>query len=354
MNRSRSILPLLVSLAISGCVIPGPVTTPDAGTNFIVDEAPTSDLYGYTWDPEAFFLSMLPCGPECPAGPLLEEGGIHFERSRVAGADVLLLDAASGEFVAQTTGDELGSWLLQGIPTRSGPPFLAFSMGGTLVESPPVPLPDIPPAGDYLPTMVLKPISPYNSKCYLQEAARMSSTGIIQAVAKYLSAEAGSTVTVDDLLDDTKYGGVFVMWLYEPGPPILRFPAFDTGLTASPGTVLPINWAEPGAVFLPPEILAIQSDRGFVVDPSNPESSWGVTAVVLPPSEEVPTFVTLTFLDPTGRLEFSEIEIPIVPGVVGFGALQLNEAPPPGEEGPGEPEGPPGFDPLPPFPWLCQ
>ncbi|QAT86053.1 hypothetical protein EJ065_4503 [Corallococcus coralloides] len=316
-------------------------------------EGLTSRLNGFTVDPEAYFFNLAACAPppaQCPLPPLYAEFSPLLQRAVVKNAAITLLDSATGQPLAAsgviTASDANGVWTLDKVPTRRGAPYFVLSLvstemppipSGTLANNAPAqpPLPPLPPVpeGSYVSTLTVRPVVPAHSACVGLEALQMSDKGILEAVAKYLTAESSTPdvpIPVADLLDSAKFGGVTVFWLYRPGFPVFRVPAANTTVEASAGRVLNIEWAPVGA--LPPPLAPFQSTRGFFIPPGPPapNSSLGIVAVVHPPSPPGPPPVVhyeakdSTTSDPEGRpWVLQPLDLPVAPGTVTFAGLQM-------------------------------
>lgn len=312
-------------------------------------EGLTTRLSGFAVDPEAYFFNLANCAvppAQCPLPPLYAEFSPLFQRSVVRGALVTLQDTVPDPATGQppapgapVPSDAQGLWTMEKVPTRRGAPYFVLSVPGpgTVANdvAGPFPLPPVP-AGNYLTTMTVRPVVPAHSACVGLEALQMSDQGILDAVARSLSAEsAPATVTVADLLNPAKYGGVTVFWLYAPGFPVFRVPADNTTVEASSGRVLHVEWAPPGA--LPPALAPLQSARGFFIPPGPPaaSSSVGIIVVVQPPLMGPPATITYTVKDTLEiapgqgpRFVFQPLDVPQVPGLVTFAGLQLNSTVP--------------------------
>ena len=238
-----------------------------------------------------------------------------------------------------------GSWHVSGVTSRGEVPYFAFSVDGTIAPDEfGFFLPPIPPTPGYLPTLALQPIfTDRSTACFFQQSPQLGSTGILEATAKYLSAH-GKPTQVADFLDPTKVGGVVVWWSYSPGPPMMRLPAFGSGLEVGgelapvpAGTrVLALVWAPPGEG--PPDL---QSARGFFVTEegtasatsvTGPGSGIGLSVVVFPPSATgEPAFTSFKVVDP--GLQFGPIFTPVPPGIISFVGTQIFPPAPPETEG---------------------
>jgi len=297
----------------------------------------TTRVTGYAWDPEAWLLSFLECTQKClppiPAlPPLLLGNNPLFIRSVVGGTPVSMVDLDTGTSTAVTSAvpsDPLGIWTHPAVPSREARPYYPSSSGGgTLLPDPfvgpggPI-LSPVPPA-TYLPTVSLRPVLTEADDCMAVDIPMAGDNGILEAVAKHLTAKGTSTV-VADLINPGRYAGVTVFWLYSPGISSLRLPAFATTVEASAGQVLNVNWAPPG--LLPP---SIQATRGFFVDDGAPVSGMGISVVLVPAGGSAPASVTYSIKDPTtdaasGKpYKYRQIQARPLPGVITFAAPQLD------------------------------
>ncbi|RKG65754.1 hypothetical protein D7V80_22205 [Corallococcus sp. CA054B] len=317
-------------------------------------EGLTSRVTGFTVDPEAYFFNLAGCAPtpeQCQLPPLYAEFSPLLQRAVVENAAITLLDSATGQVLAESgvvaPSDANGVWTLDKVPTRRGAPFFVLSQvspempgmpaipSGKLANNAVMPLPppmltlQSVPEGDYVTTLTVRPVVPAHSACVGLEALQMSDKGILEAVAKYLSFE-GTSTTVADLLNPGRFGGVTVFWLYRPGFPVFRVPAANTTVEASAGRVLNIEWAPPGV--LPEPLNLLQSARGFFIPPGPPApySSLGLVAVVHPPSPPGPPPVVhfeakdSTTSDPEGRpWVLQPLDLPVAPRTVTFAGLQM-------------------------------
>jgi hypothetical protein len=308
-------------------------------------EGLTSRLTGFSVDPEAYFINLALCAPpgQCQMPPLYAEFSPLLQRALVRNVPVTLTDTLPDPATGQpppppppTVSNAAGLWTVEKFPTRRGPPFLVLSPAnqGTLANDVPVPMPPVP-VGNYLTTVSVRPVVPAHSACVGLEALQMSDNGIMDAVARRLSAE-GPAVTVADLINPARYGGVTVFWFYRPGFPVFRVPADSTTVEATSGRVLNVEWAPPGAL-QPTPLAPFQSPRGFFIPPGPPapSSSIGVVAVVhpaFPPGP--PPVVTYTVKDTKSDVAGGPVEgrpwlfpqplqLPVIPGVVALGGLQL-------------------------------
>ncbi|MFP2900007.1 hypothetical protein [Corallococcus sp. 4LFB] len=316
-------------------------------------EGLTSRLTGFTVDPEAYFINLANCAPppaQCALPPLYAEFSPLLQRAVVRNAPITLQDTVPDPATGRppdpappTLSSAAGLWTLDKVPTRRGPPFFVLSLGSlpalpaqpTLANDVPAPFPLPPvPEGNYLPTLTIRPVVPAHSACVGLEALQVSDKGLMEAVAKYLSLTDGTSVTVADLLNPARFGGITVFWLYRPGFPVFRVPASNTTVEASSGRVLNIEWAPVGA--LPPALAPFQSTRGFFIPPGPPapNSSLGLVAIVHPPLMGPPGNVTYTAKDATTSVpenrpwSLMPLELPQIPGLVTFAGLQMAPAVP--------------------------
>ncbi|MGQ0507697.1 MAG: hypothetical protein ACT4TC_20535 [Myxococcaceae bacterium] len=352
MSRALAVAVLFTAACTGTSTTPPPVPS-QALTVYGDYVSGATFVQGYAWDPEAFFFSLATVCPPPPAPcafpPLtLPEDpnlGLHFERSAIQGATVYLFDPAQGKpaFAASTPSKASGGWQVKNVTSRPGPPFFPLWADPSGQEKPtlkafgPTTLPPIP-AGDYGPTFVLRPIFTQFTDCIGMAAPLVSKVGVLDAVAKYLTA-TGTPTSVADLYSPAKFGGVVVTWLYASGPSALRAPAKGSTLGAavtSPASVtarvLHIDWAPPGVG--PPT----QSPRGFFVNDAVTASPQGLTVTLLTPAAQPPTLVAFTPGDPVTDAandrpwQFPPLPpMPIAPGTLSFNELQAvpRGSPPP-------------------------
>ncbi len=309
-----------------------------------VDVVPTTRISGLAWDPEAFFMSLVNCGDECPFPPLLNDGIPLYMMAAVGGGSVTAFDpVAVAPAVPPETTDPVGMWVLPKVPSRVGAPFfmLAQPQGALPTESI-AGLPPIPPA-DYLPTLTMRPISTVHSSCSSQEVLLASKKGILEAVAKHKTVVENVPTTVDDLVNPAKYYATTVFWLFHAGNGGLRVPASGTAVEASEGQVYLVDWAPP---FVPPAEL--RSERGFMVT-TDAASPMGITVVLVPntgapPPELIHYNIVDTVTSESARRPwfFPPIEAPIAPGVIAYAGFQMQY----------QPSELPGYE-IPPPPSVC-
>ncbi len=371
-SRSSRALPLLMGLGLlaTGCSLEQPPTTPEPSTPLYVDGAgKMTSLSGFSWDPEAFFFSLVTCGgPACPIPPLLGVGIPHYERSLIRGASVSIFDPMTGTPAGNASGPTAddGSWQVPRVASRGEVPYFAFGVDGSLPPEGPDGfgggfLPPIPATPGYLPTLTLQPIfTDRSTACFFQQSPQLGSTGILEATAKYLTA-TGKPTQVSDFLDPSKVGGVVVWWSFSPGPPFMRMPALQSSLEVggeglpADTKVLSVLWAPPGGG--PPDL---QSARGFFVAEEGtrvdgvvkgPASFFGISVAVFPPSSTgAPHFATFQAARADGPegppLAFGPVGTPVPSGVISFVGTQIFPLADPSQPGP-----PPDEDPTP--NWLC-
>jgi hypothetical protein len=295
---------------------------------------------------------------------MLAVGIPHFERAQVRGASVAIFDPMTGMPAGSAnapTGLD-GSWYVPSVASRGDVPYFTFAVDGSLPPEGPDGfgggfLPPIPPTPGYLPTLALQPIFTHlSTACFFQQSPQLGSTGILEAVAKYLT-DKGTPTQVSDFLDPSKVGGVVVWWSYFPGPPFMRLPAFGAGIEVGGGEgplpagtrVMGLVWAPPGGG--PPHL---QSARGFFVTEEGTETAGGVTGpfsgiglsvAVFPPSAGGPHFATFKAVHP-GGLQFGPVGTPVPAGIISFVGTQIFPPPDPSQPGP-----PADAEPTP--GWLC-
>lgn len=322
---------LVFACALAGCDLQStPPEEPQVGGPYgDIGGDDTTHLSGRVWDPEAYWIDFAYCGDPCPLPPLVAPGFVLYERSVVAGATVSLFDPLTNRLAKSSRPTtETGIWEIHGVPSRPGVPFFALgthdpaALGGkpALSNGNNTTLPPMVP-GAYVPTFSMRPISTQWTQCLGQVSELLSDTGILEAVAKHRSL-SGTPVTVADLQNPQKFGGVVVWWMYLPADAAVRVPAFGTEMQANVGEVLPIAWAPPGV--LP---AAIQSRRGFFVKTDMKSSPIGLTAIVLPPATGFTTEVQFRAVDPVTDAAqkrpwtFPALPpVPVAPGI-SFGQL---------------------------------
>ncbi len=307
----------------------------------------TSRVSGLAFDPEAFFFNLAGCGNPCPVPPFLSEYSPLYVPAAVRGAAVLTFDVAQqqpGPIGEPAIGDSRGRWTQPAVPARYNPPYFMLATGAGALRDPAVPpapdeprgppLPPVPPT-TYLPTLNLRPIiTGQNGTCVSQEAAHIGKNGILEAVAKHLTATGTATV-VDDLVNPGRYWANTVFWFYAAGNPALRAPAdgisLETTLTGGAHQQFAIAWAPPGV--LPPFLN--QSTRGYYVT-NTPISPLGVYVVLLPrqpgpPPSGIQYVIkdTITSTAANRPWLFQPITGNIGPGAVGFVGAQMQYPPNP-------------------------
>jgi hypothetical protein len=311
-------------------VVPRPVFMPAEQVQ------PTTRVSGVAYDPEAFFINLANCGGRsCPIPPFLSEGIPLYLRSAVRGAQVLAFDveqAQPGPVPGPpAAADGAGIWVLPNVPARFTTPFFTLATGAGVMPDPSEaigpPLPPVAPT-EYLPTLTLRPIfTGPSGTCVGQEAAHIGKNGILEAVAKHLSA-TGPATTVGDLINPQRFWGTNVFWFYEAGNPVVRGPAdgisLEVDIKGGPHRQLAIDWAPPGV--LPPFLN--QSTRGFYVTNAS-ISPLGVYVVLLPVQGPPPTEIkylikdTLTRAQALRPWQFPPLPGGIGPGVVSFTGIQM-------------------------------
>ncbi|MFL5345840.1 MAG: hypothetical protein ACJ8AT_13700 [Hyalangium sp.] len=316
-------------------------TAPDESTFFPEAEympagamTPTTRVSGVAWDPEAFFMSIAACGPNCTMPPFLSEGIPLYQRSAVGGASVLAFDPVAGHPVGPpATSAPIGFWQLPQVPSRGDAPFFIVSTGQGSIPSTPVlpnpPFAPIPPT-QYMPTLTMRPIRTVWGHCTSQEAVSVGSNGILEAVAKYLSVVKGQPTQVTDFLDPTKFLSVVVVDAFHAGNFDLRAPADSVAIEATAGQVYYIDWAPPG---VPP--ASLRSTRGFIVNDTATTASLGIAVVLLPSNGPPPPVIAYTLKDTkTDNVArrpwvFPPVAAPPAPTIIGFLGLQAQYAPGP-------------------------
>ncbi|HEX8698549.1 MAG TPA: hypothetical protein VF815_06920 [Myxococcaceae bacterium] len=290
----------------------------------------TTRVSGLAFDPEAFWVNVANCGRTCPIPPFLSEAMPHYLRSAVRNAGVLTFDVAQqqpGPIGAPAISDAQGLWVHPSIPARYNPPYFMLATGSGAMPDPSEPLgPPAPavPATTYLPTLNERPIvTGQNGTCVSQEVAHIGKNGILEAVAKHLTA-TGTNTTVDDLVNPSRYWTTKVFWFYAAGNPALRVPAngiaLEVNVTGGPHQTFVIDWAPAGV--LPPFLN--QSTRGFYVT-NAPVSPMGIYVVLVPVLQGPPPS-SLLFLAKdtvTNAATFRPWTFPPIPSSIGPGAVSF-------------------------------
>ena len=246
----------LALLAQTGCD-DGSSALPDQG--LYTDGGFTSaTIEGYVWDPEVFWNALASCPPvngQCPLPPIILPGTPLYGQAAVANALVGLFDPTQPTqtmplpYMAEAPTRFDGGWDVVGVPLRPAPPFFAVAatIPGMGADG------GAGPVTHYFPTLTGKPIATRTTLCLAQSTGIVGDTGVLDAVAKFLTL-TGHPTTAADLVDPTKTGGVAVFWLFMPGPSALRVPAFGSTVTADQGQSFTVSWLPPGT--LPPTQLA--------------------------------------------------------------------------------------------------
>jgi hypothetical protein len=359
-----STVTLLLVSAVTGLACNGGggvVTPPDSSRGEFADlGTPKARLSGSVFDPEAFFYSLA----NFPPDPVPENNpppalfaGIPFLIHSALPDTVVI--AQSGTTLAAQSEPSLptGEWQMTGLPVNgttyeylAQPPTSDIQLGEGLPSPPFAPI----PLARYFPTRSLLPVVPNQTYCLSQVANAVGSKGALEGIAKFQSL-GGPPVSVSDLLNPAKSGGVVLTWVYAPSPLLDLFlipsgdarPMSRLGITmaSNVGTVYALEWAPPGA--LPPEL---QSEMGYFVSDQGP-SSLGYYAVVLPPgaasTQLHATFTDLVEDPEQGRpWTVPDVRATVYPGVSFRRHWAVMEGPPPDEDA--EP------GPAPDFKWLCQ
>jgi hypothetical protein len=286
-------------------------------------------ISGVAWDPEAYFIYLTECGPTCPMPPFLSEGIPLYQRAAIRDAAISAFDPLTQTTTgAAVTTDGVGIWTLPQVPSRSTAPYFVVSAAqGTIpTEQIGPPLAVVPPT-QYVRTLTLRPLSTVGGSCLSQEAIHIGSTGVLEAVAKYLTAN-GKPTLVEDLLDPTRYHSVTVLGLFHGGNGANRAPADLTSVEVSVGQVYHIDWATPGTS--PAER---RSARGFIVTES-PTTPVGFAVVLVPATLPRPAQITYkvkdTKQDAVARRPwvYPPISAPPQPGLVTFIGAQMGYQPP--------------------------
>ena len=319
---------LAVAGLLSSCTLSNSdATAPTNQPIFAAPPAGNTTVSGFVWDPEAFMYSFFMCNPpppappSCFAPPVAVPGLPDFDLSVVSGAGAGLFDPLQPgtPVLASALTPVDGSWALTGVTTRSDVPFFPIASppadATTALPSGPPGYPTAPPAKNYFQSITFQPIDTQFTQCLSQADFLASDSGILQAVANYLTGN-GTPTTAADFVDPTKWGGAAVVWLTQGG---VYVPAFGAMVQADQGTMYYIGWAPPGV--LPPALG--QSDRGFYVDHVGGDAHAPMGLAVLLLSTPSATGVNFTFSDdqtgdghPWAFPPFPTLPIP--PGMVSF------------------------------------
>lgn len=333
-----AILGALCTVA-TGCTLGDDRPETDAGTHVFIDAgAPSTHIGGFSYDPEAFFLNLTACGSECQSGPVLSPNSELFVHSTVHSGTVGMFDPVSAAELGQpASGAADGLFDIPALPNAAPLVFPTLSNGqltdaGTL---PPV---------KYVKTLTYRPVVLGNAGgCFFVESAAISEVGILSAVAKFLSSE-GTATTVADLTNPAKFGGVAIVWMFQPAyVPIFRVPSSKTTVTQSDGRLLHLDWAPPGDPGAPAQL---QSARGFFVAKGDTTSNLGLAVVLLPPSKHELRFTatdTVTSSIAYRPWTFPAVDLHIPAGSVAYAPLIMLPIP--------DPTGINVADPLP--DWVC-
>ncbi len=346
---------LLGALAFTACEPGQPYVVKNGSENFGQTVKPdVTQVHGYTWDPEASLYLAATSGikcerekntsPDCPIIPMsFGMPGLTTAApyAVLPGIEVSLFDPLNpaGPGLKGEPAGTNGAWRVD-VPSRSDVPYFAIANappGAPQLNPPPAGYDALPPGAEYLTTMDLKPIVPYPTLCMSQPATMLTDHGILGAVARHLSA-TGSSTTVRDLLNKTRYGGVLVVWQLAPGPGGVHAPGAGTRTLSDKGQVFHIDFIPP-SIPLPEPVDALRSERGFIVatktpDPEDPpgppeladSSAIGVTVVLAPPNsgDPVPLNLKLEDADPTRLKDGTQWvypqlpPTPVAPGMVTF------------------------------------
>lgn len=266
---------------------------------------------GVAFDLEYFQWSTGHCPPPpedetppsdaCPEPFLVPMYSPHLDASPIPRARVSVVDPDYSKMVSsESVTDFTGAFNLRGvIPSREGYAHLRAEIDKTApapAGEPAVPHawdPRVPPFPEvaYVPTITAFAIESGTASCINQRAVLLSDRGILDAVARHLSTPS-KPVSVANLLDPARFGGVLVWWNREPSDMMYWKPAKGVTTEVSTGTTYSVSWDLPGA-----GPAGAQSPLGFFVS-ADPAANIGLTATVLPPSGESGTLVTATVTDP--------------------------------------------------------
>lgn len=298
----------------------------------------TTKVSGLAWDPEAFFMGVAACGQACTMPPYLNEGIPLYQRAAIGGATVLPFDPVAVATAGPPANSApIGFWQLPKVPSRAEAPFFIVSAGtGTIPSAPilpnppffPIPPSQFTPTLQYMPTLTMRPIRTVWGHCTSQEAVSISSNGVLEALAKYLTVVKGQPTQVQDFLDPTKFLSVVVVDAFHAGNFDLRAPAAAVSVEASAGQVYYMDWAPPG---VPPANL--RSARGFIVNDTATTAPYGIAVVVLPAMGPPPPVINYTIKDTVTDAAakrpwvFPPVAAPAAPTIIGYLGLQAQYAP---------------------------
>jgi hypothetical protein len=295
-------------------------------------------IAGLAWDPEAFFLALVGCGPPgvCPFPPFISEGLPHFQRAAVTNVALQAWDPITQAAVGNAFNSAPnGFFEVEGVPSRADVPFYMYAAGQGVLAQPAGPDPQIIPT-TYLPTLNTRPINTMFSTCTSQETVLIGRNGVLEAVAKYLTSQGRPTV-VSDFLNDRLYHSVAVVATHHAGNQAVRAPADGISLEGTQGEVYVIDWAP-----LPADTL--RSARGFIVT-NQPTSPVGFNVVLYRATNPRPTTISYKFKDtrippanpstPDERLwaaqrrpwVYREVQEPPHPGVITYIGAQMGYKP---------------------------
>jgi len=255
---------------------------------FVDGGTDTTALSGYAWDPELSFIYLRTCegSPDECSPALVPHSGV-LSVALLKNATVRVLDGATGleQDTAPTPTDDKGLFFIPKVVSRASPVYLS-STGGAPAPSE-VSLPFPLATATYQRTVNLRPILMDYSLCANLQAVRASDTGVLQAVAKYLTLH-GKPTAVADFINPAKYRGVAVWWLLVPQVSFFDVPVDSSTVHASRGVTLNLGWKAPGQ-----GPAGLQSERGFYVVDS-PFSDLGLSVTLLPTPTTTTSTVTFT------------------------------------------------------------
>jgi hypothetical protein len=333
------------------CTLSEAEPPPDDDGVYLPDQKAETSVVGFLFDKEAFFFSAATC-PSC-GGFVARGDGPNLQRSLIQDGAIKVHDTQSLSAVATSRAptDEKGTWRSTPFTASQQARVLVSSGGvGKRVAGPTVNAPAIP-LGGYLPTASMRALIAHHGFCLSMDSVQLSDIGVLESVAKMLTAE-GTPTTPQDLVSGDRFAAVVVLALYQQdADPLQRRPAKDLSVEVQGGRVLQINFAPPSAN-LPAEAKAVQSKLGFFVDASANASTQAGLAVVVVPRTSSEGKVKLRVKDPVQNQlthrpwAHPDMEFSLPKGTVGFVPVRMQ----PQDTGPVDPED--ETEPLPLF--LCD
>lgn len=325
LTTKQTVLAAAVAV-LAGCEFQGPrkmeMPTP-------AREAPEGlTIDGYAHDIEYFMASWFSCANpmECPP-PLLGVGLPPVEGGKVYNAKVSVIAPGGAEIAAAPglTGFD-GNFSVPSVKTAE--PFVylhsKFDATAPMPEGEGFPRiwhPDMAfvPTYPWVATTTATPIYVTGGqRCMSTRAVNFGKQGVVAAIAKFLSS-FGAPTTADDLLDPTKTGGLVIWWNRVPDELYVWVPGFGTHPKFAiagkmPDEQLPVSFLPPGMG--PP----FQVPYGYTAaDPEDPETWMGLAALILPPTDQPFTEVTVTTTDEVNGWTFEPVTVKARTGEITYG-----------------------------------